>query len=158
MTNKYLSLDEALLKMQQYCAYQERCQDEVRSKLIELGVYGVELENVIADLISENFLNEERFAKAFAGGKFRIKHWGRVKIVQELKLKKISEYCIRKALESEINEADYKATLLEVLNKKSNLLSESDKFKKNQKLALYAMGRGFEIELIWDCLNNFSSE
>lgn len=158
MTKKYLSQDEALLKMQQYCAYQERCQNEVRSKLIELGVYGEVLENVIADLISENFLNEERFAKAFAGGKFRIKHWGRVKIIQELKAKKISDYCIRKALESETNEEDYRATLLEVLNKKSNLLSETDKFKKNQKLACYAMSRGFEIELIWDCLNNFSSE
>jgi regulatory protein len=158
MTKKYLSQDEALLKMQQYCAYQERCQDEVRSKLIECGVYGDALESIIADLISENFLNEERFAKAFAGGKFRIKHWGKIKIIQELKSKKISEYCIRKAFESEINDSDYKATLLEVLNKKSNLLSENEKFKKNQKLALYAMGRGFEPELVWDCLNNFSND
>ena len=78
----------------------------MRSKLIELGVYGDALESVIADLISDNFLNEERFAKVYAGGKFRIKHWGRIKIVQELKSKKISEYSIKKALASEINEED----------------------------------------------------
>jgi regulatory protein len=158
MTKKFLSQDEALLKMQQYCAYQERCQDEVRTKLIELGVFGDVLENIIADLILDNFLNEERFALAFAGGKFRIKHWGRIKIVQELKSRKISEYSIRKALASELNEEDYKATLLEVLNKKAKLLSESDKFKKNQKLAQYALGRGFEMELVWQCLNNFSDD
>ncbi len=143
MTKKFLSQDEALLKMQQYCAYQERCQDEVRSKLIELGVYGDALESVIADLITDNFLNEERFAKVYAGGKFRIKHWGRIKIVQELKSKKISEYSIKKALASEINEEDYRATLLEVLNKKAKLLSESNSFKKNHKLAAYLIGRGF---------------
>ena len=120
MTKKYLSQDEALLKMQHYCAYQERCQDEVRSKLIEYGVYGDALENIIADLIADNYLNEERFARAFAGGKFRIKHWGRIKIVQELKARKISDYSVRKALESEINDEDYRAPLLEVLNKKSN--------------------------------------
>jgi regulatory protein len=154
MTKKYLSQDEALLKMQQYCAYQERCQSEVRTKLIEYGIYGDELENLIADLISDNFLSEERFAKAFAGGKFKIKQWGKVKIVQELKSKKISDYCIRKALESEINEEDYRQTLIEVLNKKSKLLTEVDNFKNNQKLASYAMGRGFETELVWECLNN----
>ena len=155
MKKKYLSYDEAKFKIQQFCAYQERCQSEVRTKLIEYGIYGDELENLIADLISDNFLNEERFAKAFAGGKFRIKQWGKRKIIEELKFKKISEYSIRKALSSEINEEDYRQTLIEVLNKKSKLLSEIDIFKKNQKLASYAMGRGFETELVWDCLNNF---
>ena len=158
MTKKFLSQDEALLKMQHYCAYQERCQDEVRSKLIELGVYGDALESVIADLITDNFLNEERFAKVYAGGKFRIKHWGRIKIVQELKSKKISEYSIKKALASEINEDDYRATLLEVLNKKAKLLSESNSFKKKHKLAAYLIGRGFEAEFVWDCLNKFSND
>jgi regulatory protein len=153
MKKKYLTYEEALLKMQQFCAYQERCHSELRSKLIESGVYGDTLEHVIADLISENFLNEERFAKAFTGGKFRIKKWGRKKIVQELKAKKISDYSIRKALDSEINEEDYRTTLKEVLNKKAKLLTESDPFKKNQKLAQYAIGRGFESELVWECLN-----
>ena len=150
-----LTTSELQKKLEYYCAYQERCHQEVVQKLWSLGISGPQQDELLVHLITHNFLNEERFAKAFAGGKFRIKHWGKIKIVQELKSKKISEYCIRKALESEINEADYKATLLEVLNKKSNLLSETDKFKKNQKLAVYAMGRGFETELVWDCLNNF---
>lgn len=158
MKKTHLSYEEALQKLQKYCAYQERCQQEVRNKLIEYGVYGDDLESIIADLISDNFLNEERFAKVFAGGKFRIKKWGKKKIIQELKAKKISEYCIKKAIQTEITEADYLLTLSEVLNKKAKLLSESDKFKKNQKLAQYAIGRGFETELIWDCLNDFTEE
>ena len=152
MNKKYLSYDEAVKKLQSYCAYQERCQEEVRSKLIELGVYGEELDRVIADLIEENYLNEQRFALCFAGGKFRIKQWGRKKIVQELKAKKISEYSIRKALESEISVAEYSATLIEVLQKKANLLSEKDPYKRKQKLVQYAMSRGFETALILEVL------
>lgn len=156
MKKKYLSIEEAMQKLQQYCAYQERCHEEVRSKLLEYGVFGDSLEKVIADLISENFLNEERFAQTFAGGKFRIKKWGRKKIVQELKSKKISDYSISKALASEINEDDYRTTLNEVLNKKAKLLSETDRFKKCRKLALFAIGRGFEAEIVWHCLNELS--
>ncbi len=157
MNKKYLSYEEAVKKLQNYCAYQERCQEEVRSKLIELGVYGEELDCVIADLIEENYLNEQRFAVCFAGGKFRIKHWGRKKIVQELKAKKISDYSIRKALESEISEADYNNTLLDVLKKKANLLSEKDPYKRKQKLVQYAMSRGFETELVLEILKEMNS-
>ena len=152
MNKKYLSYDEAVKKLQNFCAYQERCQEEVRSKLIELGIYGEELDRVIADLIEENYINEQRFAVCFAGGKFRIKQWGRKKIVQELKAKKISDYSIRKALESEISEADYRATLIEVLQKKANLLSEKDPHKRKQKLLQYFMTRGFEAQIILEVL------
>jgi regulatory protein len=95
---KKLTPNQALIKAQMSCAYQERCQQEIRDKLYEWGLHSNEVENIIADLISTNFLNEERFAKAFAGGKFRIKKWGKVKIKIELKKRKISDYCIRKGL------------------------------------------------------------
>jgi regulatory protein len=114
---KKLTPQQALIKAQQTCAYQERCQQEMRDKLYEWGLYPNEVENIIADLISENFLNEERFAKAYAGGKFRIKKWGKVKIKIELKKRKISDYCIRKAME-EIPDKEYIAALKQLIEKK----------------------------------------
>ena len=95
---KYTSPEDALKKLQRYCAYQDRCHKEVRSKLLDLGVYGDELEAIIAELVTENFLNEERFARSYARGKFRMRQWGKKRIVRELKVRDISEYCIRKAL------------------------------------------------------------
>ena len=89
---KYLSKEDALKKLQRYCAYQDRCHQEVRSKLLDLGIYGHDLEEVIVALIEDNFLNEERFARSFTRGKLRIKHWGRNKILQELKKKNI--FCL----------------------------------------------------------------
>ncbi|MBK8342084.1 MAG: RecX family transcriptional regulator [Bacteroidetes bacterium] len=102
--------DAALNKLRHYCAYQERCHEEVRTKLLSLKIYGEGLEAIINKLIEDDFLNEERFAKAYAGGKFRMKKWGRGKIVQGLKLRKISDYCIKKAM-LEIDESDYQKTL-----------------------------------------------
>ena len=90
---KYISPEDALAKLQRYCAYQDRCHQEVRTKLIDLGVFGDTLEEIITDLIKDNFLNEERFARSYARGKFRMRKWGRIKIRQELKLRKISDYC-----------------------------------------------------------------
>jgi len=123
---------EALLKAQKYCAYQERCQQEVREKLYEWGISPDMLENTIAELISENFINEERFARVFAGGKFRIKKWGRIKIEGKLKSKNISEYCIKKGLE-EIDEEDYQKTLRVVMEKKAQNINDKDDYlRKNQ--------------------------
>jgi regulatory protein len=152
----YLSKEAALKKLQNFCAYQERCQTEVRTKLIELGIYGDSLEEIIAELIGEDFINEERFAATFAGGKFRIKQWGRIKIVQALKLKKISDYCIRKALEKEINDEDYTDTLNKLLLKKITSISETDKIKKRYLLLQYAVGRGYEVEIIKKVLNEIN--
>lgn len=146
---KYVSRDEALSKLQHYCAYQDRCHQEVRSKLLDLGIYGDDLEEIMADLIADNFLNEERFARSFARGKFRMKQWGRIRIVRELKKRKISEYCIRQAL-SEIDDADYEKTLREVLEKKTGAGSEGDTFKLRGKVAAYAIRRGFEPERVWE--------
>ncbi len=108
---KYISQAEALQKLQRYCAYQDRCHSEVRSKLLDLGIYGDELEEIIAELITDNFLNEERFARSYARGKFNIKKWGRHRIKQELKRRQITDYCLRKAME-EIEETDYLNTCL----------------------------------------------
>lgn len=146
---KYISFDEALQKLQRYCAYQDRCHQEVRTKLLNLGIYGDELEKIIVLLIEERFLDEERFARSFARGKFRIKQWGRQRIVRELKMRNISAYCIKKALE-EIEEEAYAQTLEQVINKKAGALREKNAFKRNQKLAQHAMRRGFESNLIWE--------
>ncbi len=148
---KKLTPNQALIKAQMSCAYQERCQQEIRDKLYEWGLHSNEVENIIADLISTNFLNEERFAKAFAGGKFRIKKWGKVKIKIELKKRKISDYCIRKGL-AEIDDKEYINTLKDVISKK---LKENSKGKiqiRNYKAAQYAQSRGFEGDLIWDII------
>lgn len=146
-TPKYLTQDAALDKARRYCAFQERCHSEMRSKLIEWGVYGDPLEEVMADLISENFLNEERFACTFVRGKFRMKTWGRNRIVQELRIRRVSDYCIGKGLQ-EIDEEEYFTELEKLLRKKSEELAEPDAFQRRAKLMRFALQRGFEPELI----------
>ena len=152
---KYINRDEALVRLQRYCAYQERSHREVRSKLIDLNIYGDDLEEIIAQLIADNFLNEERFARAYARGKFRMKQWGRQRIVQALKRHEVSDYSIRKAME-EIAPEDYRATLMDVIQKKrSSSAAESD-FEWQRKLAQFAIGRGFEPELVWEIVKDES--
>ncbi len=150
---KYISKDAALLKLRNFCAYQERCHDEVRSKLISLGIYGNDLENVIALLIEDNFLNEQRFAEAYVGGKFRIKQWGRIRLLQGLKQRHISEYCIKKAMLT-IDDDQYLATLQQLLTHKKEELERASKerteFECNQKIADHALRRGFETHLVWE--------
>jgi regulatory protein len=143
---KRLDKNTALLKLQRFCAYQDRCHAEVRSKLIELGVYGDDIEEVMTELIKENFLNEERFAKSFARGKFRMKQWGRQRILQGLQARHISEYCIKKGL-AEIDETEYRATLRTILQRKKSEMTETNPFAVRQKLMQYAFTRGFETEL-----------
>ena len=151
MLKKYYSQEAALLKLQSYCAYQERCHDEVMSKLFELGIYGEKADEIAAQLISDNFLNEERFAISYARGKFRIKRWGKVRIKQELKLRHIPEYSIRKALQAIDTEGGYVETLKTVIRSKSKDY-EGD-VQKKQKLAAHAMRKGFEPDLVWEVLN-----
>lgn len=140
---------QAFLKAQLFCSYQERYQQEVRDKLYEWGLFPAAVENILAQLITENFLNEERFAKAFAGGKFRIKKWGRIKIKLELKKRNISDYCIRQAMQ-EINEDAYLQTLKTLIEKKAKETKDKNSLVKNAKIARYAASRGFEQDLIWD--------
>lgn len=140
---------EGLKKLQQYCAYQERCHSEVRNKLIELKIYGDLLEEIISELIKEDFLNEERFARLYAGGKFRIKKWGRTKIIQNLKKKSVSEYCIRKGME-EIDAEDYLKTLSLLIDKSWARYDRTSKstYETKKKTIVYLQNRGYEYQLI----------
>lgn len=146
----------ALEKLKNWCAYQERSQFEVRNKLYEYGVYKEDAENIITQLIQENFLNEERFAIAFARGKFRIKHWGKIKIRIELKQHKVSDYCIKKAL-NQIDGNEYFATLEKIIEKKKAEIKEANKIKKHYKIIKYAMSRGYEQDLIMEAIKNLEN-
>src|SRR5215217_3350079 len=117
MQKKFLTKEEALQKLRQYCAYQERSHYEVQQKLYDLGIRKTEHDEIIATLIEEDYLNEERFAIQFVGGKFRMKDWGRKKIYYALKEKKVSEYSIKKAMK-EIDEEAYQKTLATLTEKK----------------------------------------
>ena len=142
----------ALLKLQRYCAYQDRCHQEVRKKLLDLGLRGQEVEQVIAELIQDNFLNEQRFACSYARGKFRIKKWGKIKIKMELKRREISPYCIQKGLE-EIDHNEYLAELKKLI--KTNILryNASSSFEKKMKTIKYLANKGFEKNLIWQLID-----
>lgn len=138
---------EALRRAEAWCAYQERCQQETRDKLYAWGLYPYLVENVIVELITSGFINEERFAEAYAGGKFRIKKWGRVKIKIELKKKKVSDYCIRKGL-AVIDERDYHTTLKKLFELKSKLITEKHPLKRKYKVMQYLISRGYEPDLV----------
>jgi len=148
MNNKYYSKDEALQKAKLYCAYQERCHSEVKEKLYSFGMNKKEVDELLSELISDNYLNEERFAILYAGGKFRIKQWGKVKIKYSLKQKQISEYCIKKALAA-IDERDYTKTLEKHFNQKlKTLKAEKNIFIKKRKLQDYLLQKGFETSVV----------
>jgi regulatory protein len=142
-----LDKKQALAKAESFCVYQERSQKEVRYKLVEWGMRGDELEEIISELILNNFLNEERFAKTYASGKFNIKHWGRVKIKQGLKLKGVPDKILQKAIYS-LNDDDYLQTIEKLAVKKADSLNENDPFKRKNKLMSYLQAKGFETDLI----------
>jgi regulatory protein len=137
-----------LQKIAGFCAYQERTHAEVRERLREWGIWGDEAEEMILYLIEKNYLNEERFAKAFAGGKFRVKNWGKMRIKQELKQKGMSEYCVKIGL-SEIDDQTYFETIKKLINRKSGEFDFDNPFLKKQKIARYIIGKGYESELVW---------
>jgi len=145
--SSYISREEALRKLRRYCAYQERCHAEVRQKLRAWNIWGDSQGEVIAELITEGFLNEERFARTFARGKFRMQGWGRLRIEQELKQRQLSDYCIRKGLE-EIGAEAYRAKLDELLHKKRASLKEPNAYILRQKLYRHLRRKGYEPELI----------
>jgi regulatory protein len=140
---------EALGKIQRYCAYQERSHQEVKYKLHSYGLNSDEVDEIISRLIIDNFVNEERFAKAFAGGKFRIKKWGRNKIEHELESLGLTKNCITRGLK-EIDPSDYKKTLHTLLKKKANEVSEENLYAKRNKIARFAISKGYEPELVWE--------
>lgn len=143
-----LTPEQALQKAKQYCAYQERSHQEVKEKLYSYGLHKTAVETTLSQLIEENYLNEERFAIAFAGGKFRMKHWGKVKIKYELKLKKVSDYCIKKALQS-IEDEPYFETLHKLAEEKwKTLKGEKNIFIKMRKMQDYLLQKGYESEWV----------
>jgi regulatory protein len=151
---KILSRKEAKLKATDYCAYQERSQQQVRDKLYDYGLHQDEVEEVLSELIVEDFINEERFSKAYAGGKFRMKKWGRSKIIQGLKHHRISEYCIKQGL-LEIEEEQYRSALKIILERKRETTKANNDYQLNVKVAQYALGRGYESNLVWELLKEF---
>ncbi|RKE98607.1 regulatory protein RecX [Ichthyenterobacterium magnum] len=148
-SEKTFTVEQAKLKLEHYCAYQERCHKEVKQKLKTMRMIPEACDIIIVHLLEHNFLNEERFAKAFVKGKFRIKKWGKYRITQELKLREISKTIITSALK-EIPEVDYIDTLNELAEKKSLSITESNTQKKKKKLANYLLYRGWETHLVYD--------
>ncbi|MBP7554670.1 MAG: RecX family transcriptional regulator [Chitinophagaceae bacterium] len=144
---KQLTPEQALQKLKHYCAYQERSHSEVRDKLFNLGVWKKDHDAIIATLIEENYLNEERFAIAFAGGKFRMKQWGRVRIKYELKQRQVSDYSIRKALR-QIEEPVYLQTLQQLATSKYALLKGDQYLVRKKKTIDYLIQKGYEPELV----------
>lgn len=154
MYKKYLTKEQALQKLKHYCGYQERSHAEVKEKLYSLGVWKKDHDEIIATLIEEDYLNEERFSTAFARGKFRMKQWGRVKIKYELKQKQVSEYNIKKALK-EIDESDYSDTLKKLYEDRwESLKGEKNRFIKMTKTRDYLLQKGYETELVKAVMNN----
>ena len=150
---KVFSREQAKTKAESYCAYQERSQQEVRNKLYDWGLHERDVEQIISELIQQNFLNEERFALAYTLGKFRIKGWGKIKIKHALKLKRVPEKMIVKSLKA-IDPDDYIAKLKQLIDKKSSTLREPDPFKLRYLLTRYATSKGYEGDLIGDVLRN----
>ena len=150
---KKYNFTEALQRLRRYCAYQERCHKEVQQKLYDWGFDREDSGRVIVQLMEEKFINEERYAKAIVGGKFRVKGWGKNKIVATLKSKGIVSNLINSSL-NEINEEDYANTLQKLLVKKLASLKGETKLVQRQKLARFAMGKGYESELVWKLVND----
>jgi regulatory protein len=143
-----LSLEQALQKLRHYCGYQERCHQEVKEKLYSFGLRKPDVETAVATLIGEDRLNEERFAIQFAGGRFRLKHWGKAKIRYELKQKQVSDYCIQKAL-GLIDTTEYQHTLRRLAAEKWESLKEiNDVFVRKHKVGDYLQQKGYEPERI----------
>ena len=144
-----------LQKAAAYCAYQERTQDEVKRRLQKWNVWGEEADEIVAELIVQKYISEERFAKTYAGGKFRMKSWGKLKIKQELNRRGLSDYSIREGM-TEIGDEAYVSGLKDLLTKKKALLDgkEPDLFKRKQKLARFALMKGYESDLVWKSIED----
>ena len=145
--------DEIVKKIELYCSKQDRCKFDVNQKLIKWGIDNISIKNIINNLIEDKFIDEIRYAKSFARGKFRIKKWGKIKISNMLRSKNISENNITTGL-SQIDIEEYTETLLKIIEKKSKLLKENNPRIKKNKLFQYLKQKGFENNLIWDNINN----
>lgn len=157
MQKKHLTKEQALQKLRQYCAYQERSHSEVKQKLWDLGVWRSEHDEILSSLIEDDYLNEERFAKAFAGGKFRMKDWGRKKIYFGLKEKGVSDYVIKRAMK-EIEDDAYRKTLQDLAEKKYESLKGEQYLIRKKKTMDYLLQKGYEPELVTGTVNRFGDK
>ncbi len=152
MQKKTYTVEEAKRALEKYCVYQDRCHKEIEKKLYDFGMIDAAKEVIILHLMEHDFLNEERFCKSFARGKFNHKKWGKNRIVRELKLRDISDYNIKTALK-EISEEDYQHTLHELATKRKESVNESNTYKLKKKIADYLLYRGWESNLVYDKIN-----
>ncbi|RYF83663.1 MAG: RecX family transcriptional regulator [Chitinophagaceae bacterium] len=157
MQKKYLTKEQAIQKLRHYCGYQERSHQEAVQKLWELGVRKAEHDEIIASLIEDDYLNEERFAIQFVGGKFRMKDWGRKKIYYGLKEKGVSEYIIKRAMK-EIDDSAYQKVLLELAEKKYASLKGEQYLVRKKKTVDYLLQKGYESQLVTATVNSFGAK
>lgn len=152
--NEKLTLNEAQLKLEYYCSYQERCHQEVVQKCYDLSMKSNDVDAIVVHLLQNNFLNEERFARSFARGKHRIKAWGKVRIVNELKQRQISAPNIKCAL-TEISDEEYQETLDRISEKHWESITERNAQKKKKKFCDYLLRKGWESNLVYGKLAEF---
>ncbi|AVR44509.1 recombinase RecX [Christiangramia fulva] len=152
-SQKSYTVAEALQKLMHFCSYRDRSQKEVEDKLNQMRMIPEAKEKIVIKLMQEGFLNEERFARSFVRGKFRIKKWGKIRIRQELKRREISEPLIKIGL-TEINEKDYSSTLYELAEKKALQVKEKNPFLKKKKICDHLLRKGYESQLVFDCVND----
>ena len=152
----FFSVNEAIQKIEHYCAYQDRCHGEVEQKLRSMKMSTAEIDEIISHLINENFLNEERFACSFARGKHRIKHWGKIRITNELKFRGINQTLINIALK-EISPEEYYDTFETLANRNWESIRETNSLKKRKKYCDYMLRRGFESNLVYEKLKELEA-
>ncbi len=150
---RVFTIDEIQKKLEYYCVYQDRCHQEVEKKIKQYQLIPAAREKILLHLMQHDFLNEERFSKSYARGKFRIKNWGKQRIVRELTVKNISSYNIKTALK-EIPDHEYIATLEKIASLKNNSITEENSFKRKQKLYQYLYRKGYESNLIQEVIKN----
>tara|TARA_B100000959_G_scaffold232398_1_gene249285 strand:+ start:16 stop:486 length:471 start_codon:yes stop_codon:yes gene_type:complete len=151
-SKRVYKISEAKERIKDFCSLQDKCQWDVRKKLSQWGLLENTKDLIMMELIEDGFIDEERFSKSFCRGKFRIKKWGRLKIVNELKSKNISNVCIRKGLQ-QIKEEEYLKTLQELYDKKKSFLKDNNWFIKKGKIAKHLQQKGFESSLVWELIN-----
>ena len=156
MYKKRLTKEQVLQKLRFYCRYQQRCQSEVKEKLFELGVNKKDHDELITELVKENCLNDERFAVAFASGRFKLKQWGRKKIQKGLREKRVSDEIAQKALE-QINKKEYGAILNKLAKERYAALKHEQHLVRKKKTMDYLMQKGYELDLVKEAINNFSN-
>lgn len=143
---KTYSFEEAKRLMEQYCIYRDRCHKEVEAKIWSLRMTKAEHDAILEHLITEKYLDESRYVQSFVRGKFNQNRWGRKKIVNQLKFNQISDYNIRLGLK-EIDESEYRKTMLLLIEKKSEALGKAKNFKNQNKVLQYLVQKGFEYDL-----------